>query len=366
MAGSGFERTRQHRVVTRHDAPPPERIDEFDQFDELDEMPFEDDGFDAWVQPEPVATGPLGVDSRLLRVGAIAAVAVLAVPIALALRQDGSNDEVRAVPSTVTTTIPALNPPGVSAVPVTAGLAVTPASAPAVDDADDDDASSSESDDDAAAAVAQEEEAPECAGTYTVVAGDYWIRFVDSSGASLDEWLAANDAAPDTELHVGDELCIPAGAQAPAQTVAETAPPEAPTPPTEAAPQPAVAAAPETTSPPPPPPPPPPAPVVTDAPRSVATTDEVQAMIREIWPDDIEERALQIAYNEAKWRPDLNNWCCYGVFALYFKYVPADLKAAYGVDEPADLYDARTNISIAYQIYLRSGWAPWSQTDPGG
>ena len=84
--------------------------------------------------------------------------------------------------------------------------------------------------------MAQEEEAPECAGTYTVVAGDYWIRFVDSSGASLDEWLAANDAAPDTELHVGDELCIPAGAQAPAQTVAETAPPEAPTPPTEAAP----------------------------------------------------------------------------------------------------------------------------------
>jgi hypothetical protein len=89
-------------------------------------------------------------------------------------------------------------------------------------------------------------------------------------------------------------------------------------------------------------------------------------MIREIWPDDIEERALQIAYNEAKWRPDLNNWCCYGVFALYFKYVPADLKAAYGVDEPADLYDAWTNISIAYQIYLRSGWEPWSQTDPGG
>ena len=63
-----------------------------------------DDGFDAWVEPEPVATGALGVDSRLLRIGAIAAVAVLAVPIALALREDGSSDEVRAVPSTVSTT----------------------------------------------------------------------------------------------------------------------------------------------------------------------------------------------------------------------------------------------------------------------
>ena len=76
-------------------------------------------------------------------------------------------------------------------------------------------------------------------------------------------------------------------------------------------------------------------------------------------------RALCIAKREAKLRADLNNWCCYGVFALYYEYVPKDLKALYGVDEPADLYDARTNIAIAYQIYLRGGWDPWSQTDPG-
>ena len=88
-------------------------------------------------------------------------------------------------------------------------------------------------------------------------------------------------------------------------------------------------------------------------------------MIREIWPDDIEVRALCIAKREAKLRADLNNWCCYGVFALYFEYVPKDLKALYGVDEASDLYDARTNIAIAYQVYLRGGWDPWSQTDPG-
>ena len=191
--------------------------------------------------------------------------------------------------------------------------------------------SSSDSEDEAAAAAVAEEEAPECAGTYTVVAGDYWIRFVDSSGATLDEWLAANDAAPDTELHVGDELCIPAGAQAPTPTVAETAPPEPATPATEAAQVPAPTAPPET-SPPPPPPPPvetaAPAPVENRRTGRVATTDEVQAMIREIWPDDIEERALQIAYNEAKWRPDLNNWCCYGVFALYFDVRPGGPQGA--------------------------------------
>ena len=363
---AGIERTRQHRVVTRRDAPPPEPLEPIDDFDDFDGPEFADDGYDGWVEPEPVVAGAFGIDQRLLRIGAIAAVAVLAVPVALALRDDGPSDDLRAVPSTLdtTTTVALLGPSPVSAVPVTAGLAVAPTVAPASDDDSDDD-SSADSEDEAAAAAVAEEEAPECAGTYTVVAGDYWIRFVDSSGATLDEWLAANDAAPDTELHVGDELCIPAGAQAPTPTVAETAPPEPATPATEAAQVPAPTAPPET-SPPPPPAPAPPPPVEAAAPGRVASTDEVQALIREIWPDDIEERALQIAYNEAKWRPDLHNWCCYGVFALYFDFVPANLKARYGVDDPSDLYDARTNISIAYEIYLLSGWDPWAQTDPGG
>ena len=361
---AGIERTRQHRVVTRRDAPPPEPLEPIDDFDDFDGPEFADHGYDGWVEPEPAVAGAFGIDQRLLRIGAIAAVAVLAVPVALALRDDGPSDDLRAVPSTLdtTTTVALLGPSPVSAVPVTAGLAVAPTVAPASDDD-----TSSDSDDEAAAAAVAEEEAPECAGTYTVVAGDYWIRFVDSSGATLDEWLAANDAAPDTELHVGDELCIPAGAQAPTPTVAETAPHEPATPATEAAQVPAPTAPPETS----PPPPPPvetaaPAPVGNQASGRVATTDEVQALIREIWPDDIEERALQIAYNEAKWRPDLHNWCCYGVFALYFDFVPANLKARYGVDDPSDLYDARTNISIAYEIYLLSGWDPWAQTDPGG
>ena len=360
---AGIERTRQHRVVTRRDAPPPEGLEP------IDAAAFADDsydGYDGWVEPEPAVAGAFGIDQRLLRIGAIAAVAVLAVPVALALRDDGPSDDLRAVPSTLdtTTTVALLSPSPVSAVPVTAGLAVAPTVAAASED-DSDDESSSDSDDEAAAAAVAEEEAPECAGTYTVVAGDYWIRFVESSGATLDEWLAANDAAPDTELHVGDELCIPAGAQAPTATVAETAPPEPATPATEATQAPT---APPETSPPPPPPveTAAPAPVGNPASGRVATTDEVQALIREIWPDDIEERALKIAYNEAKWRPDLHNWCCYGVFALYYDFVPANLKARYGVDEPSDLYDARTNISIAYEIYLLSGWDPWAQTDPGG
>ena len=53
---------------------------------------------------------------------------------------------------------------------------------------------------------------PACAGKYTVVAGDYWVRFAESSGADLDAWLNANGATAETPLYAGDVLCIPAGA----------------------------------------------------------------------------------------------------------------------------------------------------------
>ena len=244
---------------------------------------------------------------------------------------------------------------------------------------------------------------PQCAGTYTVIANDFWNRFPKTSGATVQEWLNANNATAATPLYVGDELCIPPGATAPGPPPATTVPPTTAAPATTAAADTAAAAAtaaPATTAPPPtaprstvpattgrpaPPPAPatttPPAPIVAGAPSTESLCGampatngnptgtpgpaEVEAIIREIWPDDIEVRALCIAKREAKLRADLNNWCCYGVFALYFNYVPADLKATYGVNEPSDLYDARTNVAIAYQVYLRGGWKPWSQTDPG-
>ena len=53
------------------------------------------------------------------------------------------------------------------------------------------------------------------------------------------------------------------------------------------------------------------------------------------------------------------------MFALYFDIGPGDLKAQYGVDVAERPLDARTNIQLAYQVYLRAGWDPWSQTDPG-
>jgi len=92
----------------------------------------------------------------------------------------------------------------------------------------------------------------------------------------------------------------------------------------------------------------------------------VAAFIRESWPDDLEERALTIARRESSLRPDAyNGWCCYGVFQIYFNANRSFL-ARYGVTSADQLLDARTNVTIAYEMYKASGWNPWSQTDPGG
>ena len=87
-----------------------------------------------------------------------------------------------------------------------------------------------------------------------------------SSGATVEEWLAANGSSPDTPLYVGDELCIPEGATAPAPAPTTTAAPATTAPPE-------TAAAPQTTSAPPTPAPTPVvAPVVTTAPPTTPAT----------------------------------------------------------------------------------------------
>ena len=326
------------------------------------------DGPDAWLEPRRSNRHSSGasVDPRLMRLGAVAAATVVLVPVMMAMADGGSGDELRSedVPATVAASI--APPAAVTATPNTGVLITAGATAPATVAASDEPPAAAAS---SGAAEAEAEDEPECAGTYTVVAGDYWLRFVDSSGASLDEWLASNGADAETQMYEGDELCIPPGAVAPEPIPVQTAAPETTIPPTSAA-------APTTPAPTPapPPPPPPPAPVAAPAPppapvaapARVASTDEVQALIREIWPDDIEERALQIAYNEARWRPDLNNWCCYGVFAIHFESGSKHgFLQRFGVTRAEQLFDARLNITIAYEMYKLSGWSPWSQTDPG-
>jgi LysM repeat protein len=181
-----------------------------------------------------------------------------------------------------------------------------------------------------------------CQRTYRVHPGDSWMRIAASGQMKVEALLSANGSRIDTVIHPGKELCIPAGARMPT-------PP--PTPTTTVRP-PTTTRAVRSTS--------PGAPAPAPA-RAPVTADQVVAMIREIWPAELADRAIAIAYRESRHRPEAyNGRCCYGVFQIYWN-VHRSWMAAHGVTSVNQLYDARTNILMAYQIYQRAGgWGPWT------
>jgi LysM repeat protein len=180
---------------------------------------------------------------------------------------------------------------------------------------------------------------PVCALTYVVAAGDYWIRIAEGAGIPLAQLLEHNLATVDTPLYPGREVCLPAGATMPSP------PPPPPTvPPSTAAPT-----APPTTA----------APTTTVRPPSSYSEQEVIAIIRFVWPDDLEDKAIAIADRESNLNPAAQNWCCSGLFQIYFN-VHKGWLAGIGVTSPAQLLDPATNARAAYALYQRSGgWGPW-------
>ena len=86
----------------------------------------------------------------------------------------------------------------------------------------------------------------------------------------------------------------------------------------------------------------------------------MQRLIREIWPDELEEKALQIAWRESNYVANAyNGICCYGVFQMHWVSHRSWLDD-YGILSTNDLFDARKNITAAYALYQRAGgWGPW-------
>ncbi|MFV0309021.1 MAG: LysM peptidoglycan-binding domain-containing protein [Desertimonas sp.] len=319
---------------------------------------------DAWVTPEPIepvrrrATGSgTGVDPRLLRVGALVAAVVAMIPVAAAL--GGGDDEAPSV-AAAAVEVPAVAPQPTTPETIAITAAVVPVAADSTNDdaaADGATASGGASDRPAVrespAAVATTEPRPVCAGQYTVVAGDYWLRLAADGGGSTDEWLAANDANLQSPLYPGDQLCIPAGASAPAPptTVAPTTAPPTTAAPTTAAP--VTTAAPATTA----------APVTTAAPGTTAAppvSGSPEQIIRSIFPDDQEDYAIEIARRESGLNPAVDNgWCCYGLFQIYFN-VNRGWLADLGITSAEQLRDPYLNTLAAYTLWQSSGWSPWS------
>lgn len=173
-------------------------------------------------------------------------------------------------------------------------------------------------------------ETRDCAIDYEVVVGDFWLRLAEEAGVPLDDLLDANAATTSTPLFPGSTICLPEGSRTPN-------PPDDVT---------TTTATPTTTT-------------TVPAPDVPETAEEIQQLIRDIWPDDLEDRAIEIAFRESRFDPRAKNFCCYGIFQIYWS-VHRSWLADLGVTSDEQLYDPETNITAALVLYERAGgWGPW-------
>jgi hypothetical protein len=161
----------------------------------------------------------------------------------------------------------------------------------------------------------QQVAAATCAKTYVAKRGDSWWSIAQKSGTTLNRVLKLNSAKTSTKILIGDEVCVP-GQSTPATTI-------------------------------------------PDIPKY--TQAEVVQIIRDAWPDDLEERALIIAHRESKYRPGAvsGSKCCYGLFQIYYRWHKTWLPEV-GVTSANQLLDPLLNAAAAYKLYQRNnGWGPW-------
>lgn len=85
----------------------------------------------------------------------------------------------------------------------------------------------------------------------------------------------------------------------------------------------------------------------------------VEEIIRAVWPDDLEDWAVRIAYRESRFQPDAHNSCCHGIFQIHFRAHQSWLDD-YGVHQPSDLYDPSVNATVALALYQQTGPGPWN------
>ena len=180
--------------------------------------------------------------------------------------------------------------------------------------------------------VQPEVKAPQCGAKFSVQLGDSWSLLADYAGVGTRELLQANRANARTVIVPGDELCVPQGARMrrPAPVVTT---------------QPARQAS-------------APKPVVVVAAKRFTAAQSTK-FIRDVFPDALEKRALEIVQRESHTNAAAYNFCCYGLFQIHFQAHKSWL-ATIGVTNPSQLLDAGTNARAALTLYKRSNsWAAW-------
>lgn len=180
--------------------------------------------------------------------------------------------------------------------------------------------------------VQSEVKTPQCGAKFSVQLGDSWSLLADFAGVGTRELLQVNKANARTVIVPGDELCVPSGARMrrPAPVITT---------------QPARRAS-------------SPKPVVVVAAKRFTAAQSTQ-IIRDVFPDVLEKRALEIVQRESRTNAAAYNFCCYGLFQIHFQAHKSWL-ATIGVTNPSQLLDAGNNARAAIMLYKRSNsWAAW-------
>jgi hypothetical protein len=84
------------------------------------------------------------------------------------------------------------------------------------------------------------------------------------------------------------------------------------------------------------------------------------AAIREVWPEEHETTAIQVAYKESGLSPTALG-CdgdCFGLFQIHYT-ANRRLIAAMGIKNPEELLDPLVNSTVAYRLFRQAGWTPW-------
>jgi hypothetical protein len=158
--------------------------------------------------------------------------------------------------------------------------------------------------------------AASCTQYHTAKPNDSWTRLAARFKTPLPELLTLNNATARTALFVGDRVCVSTQHQ-----------------------------------------------VVTPTPAEQFTRKQSRTIIREVWPDDLEETALFVAQRESNFVHSAvggSGGCCIGLFQIYWSVHRSWLVAS-GVTTAEQLLNPRTNAEAALTLYRRNGnsWRPW-------
>ncbi|MFM7262854.1 MAG: LysM peptidoglycan-binding domain-containing protein [Acidimicrobiales bacterium] len=164
--------------------------------------------------------------------------------------------------------------------------------------------------------------ATSCARPYEAVENDSWSRIADKVGVTMRALLDANDATMKTLILVGDTVCLPKGATYEKKSTEATG-------------------------------------LRLPAPKKRYSRSQSAAIIRDVFPDRLEKKALALAKRESKLNAAAYSWCCVGLFQINWWAHKPWLKDM-GVTKASQLLDAEVNARAALQMYKRSGgWSPW-------